>query len=49
MCGSLNNDIDLHTEGMLGQDYEASTIAYRYYAKGQIPEDNGGKADYGNP
>jgi hypothetical protein len=36
---SLNNDIDLHTEGMLGQDYEASTIAYRYYAKGQIPED----------
>jgi hypothetical protein len=24
---------------MLGQDYEASTIAYRYYAKGSIPED----------
>jgi 5-methylcytosine-specific restriction enzyme B len=36
---SLNNEIDLHTEGTLGQDYEASTIAYRYYAKGEIPED----------
>jgi MrcB-like, N-terminal domain len=31
---SIKNDIDLHTEGVLGQDYEASTIAHRYYAKG---------------
>jgi hypothetical protein len=36
---SLNNDIDLHTDGVLGQDYEASNIAHRYYAKGEIPED----------
>jgi MoxR-like ATPase len=36
---SLTNDIDLHTQGSLGQDYEASTAAYRYYARGEIPED----------
>jgi hypothetical protein len=36
---SLNNDVDLHTDGALGQDYEASTVAYRYYAKGEVPED----------
>ena len=36
---SLNNNINLRTDGALGQDYEASTIAHRYYAKGEIPED----------
>lgn len=36
---SLNNEIDLRTEGALGQDYEAGTVAYRYYAKGKIPDD----------
>jgi hypothetical protein len=36
---SLNSDIDLHTDGMRGQAYEASTVAYRYYAKGKIPDD----------
>jgi hypothetical protein len=36
---SIDNDIDLHTDGALGQDYEASTVAYRYYAKGNLPED----------
>jgi hypothetical protein len=36
---SLNNDIDLHTDGVLGQDYEASTIGHRYYAKGAVSED----------
>jgi len=36
---SLNNDLDLHTDGVLGQDYEASTIAYRHYSTGAVPED----------
>jgi len=36
---SLDDGINLKTEGALGQDYEASTIAYRFYAKGQIPDD----------
>jgi 5-methylcytosine-specific restriction enzyme B len=36
---SLANDIDLRTEGERGQDYQASTIAHRYYVKGDIPED----------
>jgi MoxR-like ATPase len=36
---SFANDIDLRTEGDRGQDYQASTIAHRYYAKGIIPED----------
>jgi MoxR-like ATPase len=42
---SLNSEIDLHTGGMRGQAYEASTVAYRYYAKGQIPEDEVLNAD----
>jgi hypothetical protein len=36
---SLVNDIDLRTEGDRGQDYEASTVAYRYYATDDIPGD----------
>jgi MoxR-like ATPase len=36
---SLHNNIDLRTHGALGQDYEASTIAFQYHAKGKIPED----------
>jgi hypothetical protein len=36
---NLDDGIDLHTEGALGQDYEASTIAYRLYKRGEIPDD----------
>src|SRR5262249_27272058 len=36
---SLDDNIALHTEGALGQDYEASTIAYRFYTKNEIPDD----------
>jgi 5-methylcytosine-specific restriction protein B len=36
---SIDDGIKLNTDGVLGLDYEASTIAYRYYAKGEIPDD----------
>lgn len=33
----LDADIDLRSEASLGQDYESSTIAYKFYGTGQIP------------
>ena len=33
------NDIDLHTDAGLGTDYEASTVAYKFYAAGSVPDD----------
>jgi MoxR-like ATPase len=46
-CGELENngfrldsEIDLRTEGTLGGDYEAATIAYKLYERGELPSDN---------
>ena len=36
---SLNSEIDLRTEGALGRDYEAATIAYKFYERGDVPHD----------
>jgi 5-methylcytosine-specific restriction protein B len=36
---ALDDGIDLRTEPGLGSDYEASTIAYKLYERGQVPED----------
>jgi hypothetical protein len=36
---SLNSEIDLRTEGTLGRDYEAATIAYKFYERGDVPHD----------
>jgi len=36
---NIDDEIDLRNEGNLGQDYEASTVAYRLYTKGGIPPD----------
>jgi MrcB-like, N-terminal domain len=36
----LDDGIDLHTDGALGQDYEAGTIAYRFYRRGEVPLDS---------
>jgi len=36
---ALDNDIDLHTNASLGTDYEASTIAHKFYAGGSVPDD----------
>ena len=44
---SLSDDLDLHTDGALGQDYEAGTIAYRHYSKDAIPKDDVLNADLG--
>ena len=38
---NLDDGIDLRTEGTLGQDYETSTIAYRLYKRGELPDDTG--------
>jgi MrcB-like, N-terminal domain/EVE domain len=35
----IDSDIDLKTEGDLGLDYEASTIAYKLYSRGAVPSD----------
>ncbi len=35
----LDDSISLSNDPGLGQDYEASTIAHKYYAKGGVPED----------
>ena len=34
----LDNDIDLRSEG-LGETYEESTIAYKFYGTGEVPQD----------
>jgi hypothetical protein len=36
---SLNSEIDLRTEGTLGRDYEAATIAYKLYERSDVPND----------
>jgi MoxR-like ATPase len=36
----LDPDVDLRTEGGLGRDYEAATIAYKLYERGQVPSDD---------
>ena len=36
---ALDGDTDLHTNAGLGTDYEASTIAHKFYAAGAIPDD----------
>jgi hypothetical protein len=36
----LNGEIDLRTEGTLGRDYEAATIAYKLYERGAVPLDD---------
>ena len=36
----LDSEIDLRTEGTLGRDYEAATIAYKLYERGGIPDDD---------
>ncbi|QRM36056.1 MrcB family domain-containing protein [Microvirga sp. VF16] len=41
----LDDDIDLRTEGDLGLDYESSTIAYKFYPKGHVPDDDVLNAD----
>ena len=35
----LDDNMDLQTDGTLGQDYEAGAIAYRFYTKGEVPPD----------
>jgi MrcB-like, N-terminal domain len=35
----LDSEIDLRTEGTLGRDYEAATIAYKFYERGSVPDD----------
>ncbi len=35
----LDLDIDLHTEGWRGLDYQASVIAYKLYERGKVPSD----------
>jgi MoxR-like ATPase len=36
----LDSDIDLRTEGTLGHDYEAATIAYKLYERDAVPPDD---------
>jgi hypothetical protein len=36
----LDPDIDLRTEGTLGRDYEAATIAHKLYERGELPSDD---------
>src|SRR5262249_55396188 len=36
----LDSDIELRTEGNLGRDYEAATIAYKLYERGALPDDD---------
>jgi hypothetical protein len=37
---NLDSEIDLRTEGTLGRDYEAATIAYKLYERAGIPDDS---------
>ena len=41
----IDSEIDLKTEGDLGLDYEASTIAYKLYSRGAVPLDAAISAD----
>ncbi len=36
---NTSDNIDLHTTGTLGEMYEVSTIAYKFYEAGNIPQD----------
>jgi hypothetical protein len=36
---ALDESIDLRTRGTLGKNYEASTIAHKFYAAGSVPDD----------
>jgi hypothetical protein len=36
---SLDDKIDLHASPGIAKDYEVSTVAYKFYAKGQVPSD----------
>src|SRR5689334_6493747 len=36
---SLDNKMDLHSSGALVKDYEASTVGYKLYTRGEIPND----------
>src|SRR2546427_2852228 len=36
---ALTDDIDLRTRGNLGESYEVSTIAHKFYAAGMLPSD----------
>jgi MrcB-like, N-terminal domain/EVE domain len=36
---AIDENIDLKTEHDLGRDYEASTIAYKFYPRGTVPPD----------
>ena len=36
----LDSEIDLRTEGTLGRDYEAATIAYKLYERGELPSND---------
>ena len=36
---ALDGNIDLHTGAALGKDYEASTVAHKFYAGGSVPDD----------
>jgi hypothetical protein len=42
---AIDANIDLRTEGELGLDYEASTIAYKFYARDSVPSDGEISAD----
>ena len=37
---SLDDAIDLRTDAGLGRDYEVSTIAYKLYERGAVPNDS---------
>jgi 5-methylcytosine-specific restriction protein B len=41
----LDDSIDLHVDAGLGADYENSTIAYKFYGAGAIPDDSTLTAD----
>jgi hypothetical protein len=36
---ALDNKMDLHSSGGLVKDYQASTVSYKLYARGEIPND----------
>jgi hypothetical protein len=36
---ALTDDIDLRTRGNLGESYEVSTVAHKFYAAGMLPSD----------
>jgi hypothetical protein len=36
----VDDQIDLHTEHGIGKDYEVSTVAYKLYSKGSVPNED---------